>query len=221
MSSLLDTLAGVAEHPITLRTGVSVSESAPAPSATPSASSPPAPEVIRYDARTDPQAEDFLAWLWKRMKADDLVDLYFPGQSDTGFTSLVEMFSKPTGAALFKLNNDSDQWNERIPGFITWSVAQFGNAPVLIAGFIFFKDFWDGHTTTACGRAAFDFWFRETKAEIVLGLCPSLHIVAQRYNKRVGLREMMRLPNCALFKGAECDAIVYGISRADWQKEGA
>ena len=176
--------------------------------------------VIPYNASRDPEADAFLSWLWRRMKADGLTDLYFPGQVETGYTSLVEMFSKPTGAALFKLDDtESDQWNDRIPGFITWSIQQFGNAPVLIAGFIFFREFWDHKTTSDAGAAAFKFWFEDHAAaqvQEVLGLCPSLHVVAQRYNKRVGLRERMRLSGCALFHNEPCDAIVYGMSRSEW-----
>lgn len=204
MSTLLDTLAGVTptEAPVVK-----------------TASSTPRVSVIPYDARRDPEADAFLSWLWRRMKSDGLVDLYFPGQTETGYTSLVNMFSSDTGAALFKLDDtDSDQWSERIPGFITWSIAQFGSAPVLIAGFIFFRDFWDGKTTSDAGAAAFDFWFTKTKAEEVLGLCPASHHVAIRYNKRVGLTERMRLSNCALFHGDPCDAIIFGISRSDWQR---
>ena len=144
--SLLDTLSGTA------------TAAAPVASVQPAASS--RVSVIPYNAARDPEADAFLSWLWRRMKTDELVDLYFPGQLETGFPSLVEMFSKPTGAALFKLDDtESTQWNDRIPGFITWSVQQFGHAPVLIAGFIFFREFWDRKTTSEAGEAAFKFWF--------------------------------------------------------------
>ena len=214
--SLLDTLAGTDEaattHPKTLTTGVPVKSSAPSPSTKPHVT------VIQYNANLDPQADAFLSWLWQRMKKDELVDLYFPGQTETGFTSLVQMFAGSAQAALFDTNNGSDQWDKRIPGFITWSIQQFGSAPVLIAGFIFFREFWDHKTTDDAGAAAFEHWFTKTKVEEVLGVCPAQHHAAIRYNKRVGLHERMRLKNCALFKGNPCDAIIFGISRDEWNE---
>src|SRR5215471_8817923 len=102
MSSLLDTLAGT---PIpTPPQQVVVKE--PAPSR--------AVEVIPYNALADPDADKFLPWCWQKLQADDLVDYYFPGQRETGFATLVRMFSGDANVALFKVDAPGNTWDDRI-----------------------------------------------------------------------------------------------------------
>src|SRR5882724_2890924 len=61
---------------------------------------PRAIEFIPYNAIYDPQADSFLAWMWRRMQEDDLVELYFPGQKETGFATFVRLFSGDAQVAL-------------------------------------------------------------------------------------------------------------------------
>jgi RimJ/RimL family protein N-acetyltransferase len=173
-------------------------------------------EVIPYNGHGDPQALDFLPWLWRKMQEDDLVDYYFPGQKDTGFCTFVRMMSGDASVGIIKRNIASDQWRDLIAGFISYTPMRLGHASVAVAGFIFFKEFWDHHTTDEAGRVAFEFWFTQTDHTMVLGVCPSDHLVAIRYNKRVGLREVGRLPNAHLFKGNVCDAILFAMTKDEW-----
>ena len=173
--------------------------------------------VVLYNALADPQASEFLPWMWKRMQDDDLVDYYFPGQKDTGFGAFVRLFSGDANVALFLIEKESDKWEDRIPGFITWSSSRMGASDVLIAGFIFFRKFWDHHTTDEAGKAAWKFWFDTTPAQVILGVCPSLHHAAIRYNKRVGLKECGRISGAHLFKGTPCDALLFEMTREQWK----
>ena len=95
--------------------------------------------VVPYNALADPQADTFLPWMWKRMQEDDLVDYYFPGQKDTGFGAFVRLFSGDANVALFVIEREGEDWESRIPGFITWTASRMGVSDVLIAGFIFFR----------------------------------------------------------------------------------
>jgi len=179
-----------------------------------------APEIgfVLYDARNDPQAPDFLPYIWRRMQKDDLVDYYFPGQKDTGYATFVRMMSGDANVALVTVPDDSHQWDKTITGFISWTPLHLGAAEMIVAGFIFFREFWDHKTTDQAARGAFDLWFRNTSAENVIGVCPSDHIVALRYNRRIGLKEIGRIPNGHLFKGKVCDAVLVCITRAEWEK---
>ena len=210
--SMLDVLAGVAEpmaaQPVVLTPVVQEPAKATV-------------SVIPYNACLDPQADTFLPWLWKKMQADDLVDYYFPGQKDTGFATFVRLFSGDAQVALFKIEDESlgKTWDDRIPGFITWSQTRMGASDVLIAGFIFFREFWDHHTTDHAAQAAFAYWFTNPEIKIVLGVCPSLHKAAMRYNQRIGLREIGRIPMTHVYKGQTCDSILYAITRDDWRAQ--
>lgn len=214
-TSLLDTLAGTAERTVVI---TPLRQTDPPPVT-------PAPEihgvrVVPYDARLDTQADAFLSWMWHRMQEDDLVDYYFPGQKDTGYATFVRLMSGDAQVALFVTESDSKQWEDRIAGFITWSMSRMGASDVIIAGFIFFRKFWDHKTTDESAIIAFEHWFRQSNANVVLGVCPSLHMSAMRYNKRIGLREIGRIPLAHIYKGEKCDAILMAITRDEWVTKG-
>jgi RimJ/RimL family protein N-acetyltransferase len=173
--------------------------------------------VIPYNALGDPDADKFLPWCWQRLQQDDLVDLYFPGQRDTGFATFVRLFSGDANVAIFKAEGEGTTWDDRIPGFITWTPMPMGASSCISAGFIFFRKFWGHGATDAAARAAFDLWFDKLKVDVVLGSCPSLHKLAIRYNERIGLRETGRIPKAHLFKGIVCDAILYAMTREEWE----
>ena len=212
MNSLLDTLAGRVE-PLPTQPVV-LAPVSPEPSSSPAASV----RVVPYNACYDAQADSFLPWMWKRMQDDDLVDYYFPGQQSTGFATFVRLFSGDAQVALFVNEAESKQWNDRIVGFITWTPSHMGASEVLIAGFIFFRKWWDHRTTDDAARAAFTHWFKETPAQVVLGVCPALHTAAIRYNKRIGLRETGRITKAHIYKSQPCDAILYEMTREQWEK---
>lgn len=212
MSSLLDTLAGVAPPPPPQSVVVT-------PTVPTLASASPV-EVIPYNALADPDSDKFLPWCWQRLQQDDLVDLYFPGEKSTGFAMLVRLFSGDGNVALFKATDESlgSTWDARIPGFTTWTHTRMGASDVLIAGVIFFRRWWGHRTTDEAARAAFKFWFsQEPRIDIILGVCPSLHKAVDAYNKRVGFRETGRITGAHLYKGRKCDAVLYEITRDQWE----
>jgi len=210
MSSLLDVLAGTETQAV-----VGSNPRAEAPASCQSVGI----EVIPYNACLDPQADSFLPWLWKRMQDDDLVDYYFPGQKDTGFATFVRMFSGDAQVALFKSTDESlgRTWEDRIPGFITWSPMRMGASDMIIAGVIFFRKWWGHETTDVAAQSAFKFWFSNPDLDVILGVCASLHRAIDAYNKRVGFRETGRITGAHLYKGRKCDAVLYEITRKQWE----
>lgn len=208
--SMLDVLAGIATGTVT--TTVPSGEKVNSTEGTTSHV-----RILPYNATVDPQGDKFLPYIWQRMQKDDLVDYYFPGQKDTGFATFVRLFSGDGNVALVLTDSTTKQWNDTVAGFITWTPMHMGLSNVLIAGFVFFREFWDHHTTDDAGAAAFRFWFKDAGAELVMGVCPSLHTTAIRYNKRIGLHEMGRIPGAHLYKETPCDAILVGITRDEWR----
>ena len=176
-------------------------------------------EVIPYNACLDSLADRLLPWLWQKLQTDDLVDLYFPGQTQTGFATLVRMFSGDANVAMFKIAKPaSDTLDAMLPGFITWTPIPMGACSIISAGFVFFKQWWGHGLPDAAGAAAFKFWFtQEPRIDIVLGFCPALHRLAIAYNERIGLHEIGRIPKAHLFRGKPCDAIEFAITREEWE----
>lgn len=173
--------------------------------------------IVPYNATLDQQADAFLSWMWKRLQKDDLVEYYWPGQKETGFATFVRMMSGDAQVGLVVTDSKSGQWEDTIAGFITWTPSRMGMSEVIIAGFIFFREFWNHHTTDNAGVAAFRYWFTETPTEVILGVCPSTHVVALRYNKRIGLHEVGRIPKAHICKGAQCDAVLVAITKDEWK----
>src|SRR6185369_15659210 len=77
--------------------------------------------IVPYNAVNDTQADAMLPYLWKRMQQDELVDYYFPGMSQTGFSQFVRLFSGDGQVALVVTDATSGQWNDTIAGFISWT----------------------------------------------------------------------------------------------------
>ncbi|SRR5258706_6285514 len=177
-------------------------------------------DIMPYNATHDPQSSSFLAWMWQRMQEDDLVDYYFPGQKETGFTTFVRMMSGDAQVGLVLNKCDSDQWKDKVAGFITWTPLHLGTASIAVAGLIFFREFWDKRTTDEAGALALKYWFTETEVTHVLGVCPSLHVTIARYNKRMGLRETGRLTGAHIYKGEVCDAVLFEITKEEWIMRG-
>lgn len=201
--NLLDTLAGTRDVAVTDK---------------PIASTAPAPvQFVPYNACLDPQADAFLPWMWKRMQEDDLVDYYFPGQRDTGFATFVRLMSGDAQVALVTMPSETKQWDDTVIGFVSWTMSRFGTADVIVGGFVIFRKFWDHHTALEGSKRAFEFWFTQTSASVVLGVCPSLHRVAIRHDQRMGMKEIGRIPQAHIFKGQPCDAILFAITRDEWE----
>jgi len=203
MSTILDTLAG------------SNGTAQPQP-----ASSSSTVRLIPYDARADKQAVDFLAWLWRKLQADDLVDYYFPGERETGYAMFVRMLSGDAEVGLVDTGADSNQWEDRIAGFISWTPLKLGTREMAVAGLIFFKKFWDHRTSYEAGQLALRYWFTQTKVESVLGVCPAPHVLINRYNKRMGLHECGTLKGAHMLHGQVCDATLWEITKDEWLAKG-
>ncbi len=177
--------------------------------------------IIPYNAMYDPQASDFLRWMWSRMQEDDLVEYYFPGQKETGFAAFVRMMSGDAQVGLGVTNTTSDQWKDKVAGFISWTPLKLGTSNIAVAGLIFFREFWDHRTTDEAGQLALHYWFVERDdIDSVLGVCPSTHAVIARYNKRMGLHECGRLSNAHTFHGEPCDAVLFEITKQEWLTKG-
>lgn len=211
MASMLDTLTG---------TGTTVqAPTRPEPSPAKHAGDIHFSHLVQYNAIFDPQADAFLPYMWKRMQEDDLVDYYFPGQKETGFGTFVRMMSGDAQVLLVVTDSTTKQWKDTIAGFITWSRQRMGASDIAIAGFIFFREFWDHKTTDQAAAAAFRYWFTQVEpapVEVVLGVCPSEHVTALRYNRRIGLHEVGRLPKAHIYKGQPCDAVLVGMTKDEF-----
>lgn len=200
------------------------------PSATKKAE-PPKPEPIRdgdwivdvmpYHGDNDPNAWQMLPWLWKRLKDDGLLDLYYPAEADKSFCTFAKMLSASlTRVILVVLRNPDDVTDVKdIIGFATWEPLRFGPALLGHAGFIFLKKYWDRHTSVEAGKRIMEWWFDKNPEplDVAVGLIAEKNILANRFVQRLGWTRMGDLPGCQEYAGEQCDAIQWRFTRKDWE----
>lgn len=216
MASMLDMLAGTSDTITPISSGAT-SVAVPTP---PTALKGANVALIPYNAVYDPQAADFLAWMWRRMQQDDLVDYYFPGQKETGYATFVRMMSGDAQVGIVKAATDSTQWDDIIAGFISWTPLTLGTRKMAVAGLVFFKKFWGHKVADEAGAMALRYWFEDTDVESVLGVCPEPHHLISRYNERMGLHKCGTLKGAHVFRGSSCNATLWELTKDEWLKGG-
>lgn len=176
-------------------------------------------EVIPYNANLDPNADSFLPWLWRKLQSGGLVDLYFPDAAKTGFAMLTRMFSGGVKVLLVVLKDQKGEVVD-VVGFATWEPMTFGQAQAGHAGFIFFPDYWDHHTSDAAAYRIMEFWFGnpDNHLDIAIGIIASLNVLAQRFLRRIGWAHVGELPGLHQYKGQQCAASLWYITRDAFAK---
>ncbi len=177
--------------------------------------------VIPYNGNYDENAANMLHYLWEKLKADGLVDLYFPGASKTGFCSFVKLFSSaPSVQVLLVVKKDTTGDVTDVIGFATWEPITIGQCVMGHAGFIFLKEFWDRDTTAAAAREIMGHWFSATPLDIAVGIVASTNHLANRFLHRIGWTKVGVLPKLHQFAGTQCDAVIWHMTRENFVQEG-
>lgn len=177
-------------------------------------------KVIPYDASLDTMADKFLPWFWERLKADGLVELYFPGASETGFADFVKlMSSRDTRILLVTTKDESDQ-PEKFVGFASWQPMPFGQALAGIAGFIFLKEFWGSGTSVVAAEEIMRYWFEKAKLDVMLGVIAERNKLANGFMERVGWTRMGAVPLLHVYQNEQCPAVFWYITKDEFKARG-
>ena len=172
--------------------------------------------AIPYDARNDPDNARMLPWFWSRLVEDGLVHLYYPGQETTGFAEFVKMFSGGSNI-LMLATKDAEGKPDKALGFVSWEPLPLGAKQTAIAGFIFFREFWDHKHSTDAANEVMKYWFtKENPLDLVVGVVAEKNVVAMRFLSRLGWEKSGVLTGCHLWKGEECDAILWTVKKGDF-----
>ena len=170
-------------------------------------------KLVPYNADLDPDSHNFLPWLWEKLKADDLISIFFHENPDVNFPALVKLFS---GEAIVTLVLTSDKENTKMVGF--GALTGLGGKAAC-AGFAFFREFWDTKTTTEAMKALLAYWFEQFKLDHVFGGVAEGNRAANIMLSRAGCKRQGNLPQLQHWKGVPSDAVVWAAHRADFSKE--
>lgn len=167
-------------------------------------------KIVPYNGALDPEAHAFLPWLWKRLVDDGLVSIYFPGQEETGFSNFVKLISGGEEVVLVVVRDEEDKLSTDIVGFCSWNPIYLGQVNTVLAGFIFFKKFWDKKITDESAHLIMQHWFEKREdIDIALGIVARKNIPTLRFLKRVGWTQSGTIPNMSQFSGEVCDAVMW------------
>jgi RimJ/RimL family protein N-acetyltransferase len=170
-------------------------------------------KLVPYNADLDPEAHNFLPWLWEKMKDDDLISIFFHEKSDVNFPTLVKLFS---GGATVTLVMTGEGEQVKMVGFGALTGLSDKAA---CAGFVFFKEFWDTHTTTGAMKTLLAYWFDQFDLDHVFGGVAEGNRAANIMLSRAGCKRQGKLPQLQHWKGMPSDAVVWAAHKADFSKE--
>lgn len=169
--------------------------------------------VIPYSAARHDDAQNFLPWMWNKLKADDLVELYFPGQTQTGFADFCKLMSGDGAKILLVVTEDAAGNMGDAVGFASSALMPLGAGNGGIGGFIFFKEFWDSKTTVEAARQIMHHWFHENGYEIMLGCVAELNHLANQFLHKMGWTRVGSIPKLHYYYGKECPSVVWQITK--------
>ena len=169
--------------------------------------------LVPYNGDLDPEAHNFLPWLWEKLKADDLISIYFHDRPDVNFPTLVKLFS---GGATVTLVLTGGKDDTKLVGF--GALSSLGDKAAS-AAFAFFREFWDTKTTTEAMKALLAYWFEQFELDHVFGGVAEGNRAANIMLSRAGCKRQGKLPNLHHWKGMPSDAVVWAAYRADFPKE--
>lgn len=170
--------------------------------------------VIPYNSKHDPNAHQFLPYLWQKLLDDHLTDLYFPGQGSSGFSDFVSLMS--SGSVLLVVVQEDKEIKD-VMGFATHSLAPLGQSNSAICGFIFLKDYWDGKTTKEAALVIERFWFDQANFDLLIGIVAEHNAKASAFLKKLGWQNTGFIPSAAEFYGQVSNGQLWCLTKEQWK----
>lgn len=169
-------------------------------------------DVIPYNASRDADSDKFLPYVWDKLRQDDLIRIYFPDGELTGFADFVKMMSG--GANILLLVERTPEGElKRMIGFASWSPLPYGGGGAAVAGFIFFREFWDAASSVKAASAAMQQWFDVCGLKLLMGMVASENHMAQKFLQRMGWTRLGEMPGLGLYDGKPCAGTFWYLTR--------
>lgn len=175
-------------------------------------------DVLPYTGYSK-ESDLFLPWMWRRFKEDGLIELYFPGMSDTGFPAFVSLMSGGAGIqVVLVVVKDAEGKIIDLMGIATWEQMRMGEATLAHCGFIFLTEYWDHRTSLEAARRIMRLWFDEVKLDTLIGIVAEDNHLAMRFMQRVGWRLAGTLQKLHVYKGKPSNAALWEMTRESFEK---
>src|SRR4029077_16127385 len=174
--------------------------------------------ITDYNPRTFPGGEIYLPGLWKRMHDDLTFEMFFHEGPTMGFWDFVNLLSNPSSKIQLVIGHDAEGNAVEHAGLLMLEHIMF--TPILhraVGSFMFFHEYWNRHDSEELGWAVINHWFGVLDADTIAGITPADNRAALLFIKRIGFREIGRIPDFTVYAQGACAAVSTYMSREMWK----
>lgn len=173
--------------------------------------------MIPYLPQEGTSQHEALINLYFRLKQEGLDKVVFHENPDISLLEFMNFFSGPK-CFLQVLAIVKDEKLVDICG-MAWLSDMCpcgGKLTKAVGSFLFFNDYQKPAYTDPFRDIIFDYWFDVLKVDTLVGLTPSLNRAASIFVKRLGLKEICRIPQYTTYEGQRCDGIISWLSKEEY-----
>lgn len=179
--------------------------------------------LVPYLGPENPHFPDLtLARIFQRMHDDGIYSLCFHDVPTTPLTSFLGFMSSPQVRLCLFCTMDGEDARD-VCGLAWLSDLEAladGRIVRATASIGFFRSYWEPKYTDVFGRLALNWWFKVLGITVITAMTPSMNRASVRYIKRMGMKELGRIPGYTLFDDEPCDGVVAYLTADDFFRGG-
>jgi hypothetical protein len=174
--------------------------------------------MIPYCPQEGTAQHQALIDLYFRLKSEGLNKVVFHENPGVSLLEFMNFFSGPK-TLLQILAIIAEEKVVDICGMAWLADMTSCSSGILIKGtgsFLFFKNYQKPAYTDPFRDLIFNYWFDVLKLQTLVGLTPSLNRAASIFVKRLGMKEIGRVPNYTTYDNQVCDGIISWMSQEEY-----
>jgi hypothetical protein len=174
--------------------------------------------MIPYCPQNGTDQHQALIDLFFRLKAEKLDSVVFHENPDISLLEFMNFFSgsKTLLQILAIMSEDKVVDICGMAWLADMASCSGGILVKAVGNFLFFADYQKPAYTDPFRDLIFDYWFDVLNLDTLVGLTPSLNRAASIFVKRLGLKELCRIPDYTTYEGQKCDGIVSWMSKESY-----
>jgi|GEM_PF-3061258 len=176
--------------------------------------------LVPYRVDDGSTSQQGLVDLYFRIHQDGLQEIVFHENPEMTLLQFMNFMSSPrTFLSVFALMDEQTDSVVDVVGMAWLSETQNccgGTLNKAIGSFLFFKNYQKPAYTDPCHEILFDYWFNLLGLHTLVGLTPEPNRAALLFVKRLGLKEICRIPRYTTYEGKVCAGVVSQLTSEDY-----
>jgi hypothetical protein len=165
----------------------------------------------------DDFGEDIIAGIWKRLATENLLPVVFHGY-ETGLSEFLNLVNSPRTRLCVGAMVENDQIAD-LAG-VAWltDISKVGEVARATVSFCFFTEHQTPAVTMPFGKIFLEYAFDVIGVTVLTGAVLEPNRQALFYVRRLGFREVGRLPACGVWEEETCDEIQVALTRRQFEE---